>query len=390
MATIRFEGISRRFTASTSSLRPADMGRNFDDENDASGAMAALNNVHLTIPNGQTMAIVGPSGCGKSTLLRVAAGLDGEYTGNLYFDDRPMQDVPAKDRHIGMVFQNYALYPHFEGQGNLSFFFRVRKIADAEAEERIRITSEIMGIGFKQLLGRKPGTLSGGQQQRLAIGRAIVRNPQLFLFDEPLSNLDAKLRTQTRIEIKRLLRRFSITALYVTHDQTEAITLGDQIAVMRGGRVEQVGAFHELMEQPANLFVAGFLGSPPMNLLPGVVESGALHVAGEAWPLPAGLQSRVKNGQQITVGIRPDAARLVVEDEDDAAGWRLHGVAEVVEPDFANRTQLVYLRTADGHSFAARSELNVAIYGGQPVEAILPLEQLYFFDTVSEQRIVEP
>ncbi|MCB2111747.1 MAG: ATP-binding cassette domain-containing protein, partial [Rhodobacteraceae bacterium] len=217
---------------------------------------------------------------------------------------------------------------------NLSFFFRVRKIADAEAEERIRITSEIMGIGFKQLLGRKPGTLSGGQQQRLAIGRAIVRNPQLFLFDEPLSNLDAKLRTQTRIEIKRLLRRFAITALYVTHDQTEAITLGDQIAVMRGGRVEQVGAFHELMEQPANLFVAGFLGSPPMNLLPGVVESGALHVAGEAWPLPAALQSRVKNGQQITVGIRPDAARLVVEDEDDAAGWRLHGVAEVVEPDF--------------------------------------------------------
>ncbi|MCB0093944.1 MAG: ABC transporter ATP-binding protein, partial [Caldilineaceae bacterium] len=140
MATIRFEGVSRRFTASTSSLRPADMGRNFDDENGASGAVAALDNVHLTIPNGQTMAIVGPSGCGKSTLLRVAAGLDGEYTGNLYFDDRPMQDVPAKDRHIGMVFQNYALYPHFEGQGNLSFFFRVRKIADAEAEERIRIT----------------------------------------------------------------------------------------------------------------------------------------------------------------------------------------------------------------------------------------------------------
>jgi ABC-type sugar transport system ATPase subunit len=172
------------------------------------GDIVALDRANLTVPNGQTFAVVGPSGCGKSTLLRVVAGLDTEYSGQILYDDENMRDVPAKDRYIGMVFQNYALYPHFLGQGNLSFFFKMHKAPDEEAEQRIRITSEIMGIGFDELLQRKPGTLSGGQQQRVAIGRAIVRNPRLFLFDEPLSNLDAKLRVQTRVEIKRLLHRF--------------------------------------------------------------------------------------------------------------------------------------------------------------------------------------
>ncbi|HMN28268.1 MAG TPA: ABC transporter ATP-binding protein, partial [Caldilineaceae bacterium] len=208
MATIQLEAVSKQFGAGS----------------------PALDHINLTVPNGETVAVVGPSGSGKSTLLRIVAGLDTDYTGRVLYDGRDMRDVPPKERHIGMVFQNYALYPHFLGHGNLSFFFRLRRMSDQETEERIRVTSQIMGIGFEELLKRKPGTLSGGQQQRVAIGRAIVRNPDVFLFDEPLSNLDAKLRSQTRVEVKRLLQRFQITALYVTHDQTEAIALGDQIA----------------------------------------------------------------------------------------------------------------------------------------------------------------
>ena len=219
----------------------------------------ALDRLDLYVPDGQTIAVVGPSGCGKSTLLRVVAGLT-DYEGVVMYDGRDMRNVPSKERRIGMVFQNYALYPHFYGRGNLRFFFLVNRAPDAEAEARIRLTAEIMGFGFKELLKRKPGTLSGGQQQRLAIGRAIVRQPELFLLDEPLSNLDAKLRVQTRLEIKRLLHKFAITTLYVTHDQVEAQALGDTIAVMHAGRIEQVGTYQDIIAHPANLFVAGFLG----------------------------------------------------------------------------------------------------------------------------------
>ena len=265
-----------------------------DSRSSGRSDIPALDNVNLTVPDGTTMAVMGPSGCGKSTLLRVVCGLDTSYTGSVFYDDREMREVPPKDRYIGMVFQNYALYPHFEGEGNLRFFFRVRKAPDDEADERIRATAEIMGFGFEQLLGRKPGTLSGGQQQRLAIARALVRKPQLFLFDEPLSNLDAKLRAQTRVEIKRLLRRIGITAIYVTHDQEEAVALGDQIAVMREGRVEQAGTFQVLREDPVNAFVAGFLGVRPMNLLDGVVtEGGNVRLAGSEASLPQSVRERV-------------------------------------------------------------------------------------------------
>lgn len=233
MATIRLVKVNKVFAQPLTGWRAQRDQRPAGEEQPVdAGQIKALDEVTLTVPNGQTLTVVGPSGCGKSTLLRVVAGLNQEYSGQIFYDDQEMTNAPPKDRYIGMVFQNYALYPHFEGHGNLSFFFRLRKISDQETEERIRITSEIMGIGFNQLLYRKPGTLSGGQQQRVAIARAIVRNPRLFLFDEPLSNLDAKLRTQTRIEIKRLLQRFAITAIYVTHDQVEAMALGDQVAVM--------------------------------------------------------------------------------------------------------------------------------------------------------------
>jgi ABC-type sugar transport system ATPase subunit len=352
-----------------------------------------LDRVNLTIPDGQTCAIVGPSGCGKSTLLRVVAGLDNEYTGAVYYDAQDMRDVPVKDRYIGMVFQSYALYPHFRGQGNLNFFFRVHRAPDAEAAERIRATSELMGFGFELLLDRKPGTLSGGQQQRLAIARALVRNPRLFLFDEPLSNLDAKLRQQTRIEIKRLLRRFQITALYVTHDQDEAIALGDWIAIMREGRVEQVGGYGQLLEEPANIFVAGFLGRHPMNLAGGTLgDDGTLRAGSTALALPAGLRARFGAGRELSIGVRPEHGRLAPAPvAGKAAPWgseelHFHGEVEMLEPDFARQTQMIFLRSGDltWRVLAGRDQ---GVRVGETLDVLFPAERLYLFDGKSGERI---
>src|SRR5947209_2242846 len=256
MATITLEGIGKTFHGSAaSSLREA--RRLEEDERTTktvAGAVRALDDVDLEIQDGETVSVIGPSGCGKSTLLRVIAGLEHQDTGRVLYDGRDMHGVAPGDRGIGMVFQNYALYPHMQSRSNLAFFFRMHK-REMEIDERVKITSEIMGVGFDQLLDRKPKTLSGGQQQRVAIARCIVRDPKVFLFDEPLSNLDAKLRQRTRVEVKRLLNRFKITAVYVTHDQVEAIALADRIAVMRGGRIEQIGTYHELHDQPVNAFL---------------------------------------------------------------------------------------------------------------------------------------
>jgi ABC-type sugar transport system ATPase subunit len=369
----------------------AQAGRSVSEERSAAGQgdrVVALDHVNLTIPDGQTLSVVGPSGCGKSTLLRVVAGLDKEYTGEIHYGGRDVRDVEPKDRYIGMVFQNYALYPHFEGEGNLRFFFWVHHAPDAEAEERIRATAEIMGFGFNQLLGRKPGTLSGGQQQRLAIGRALVRNPRLFLFDEPLSNLDAKLRAQTRVEIKRLLHRFRITTIYVTHDQEEAIALGDRIAVMRVGRIEQVGSHAELHDEPTNAFVAGFLGRHPMNLLIGTVGAGGqFDLAGLALSLPPGVGARFRPGQGLVVGSRPEAACVLGPGRPAPAGLRLTGEVEMVEPDFVRRSQMVFFKVA-GQSVRFVAFLEEGWFKpGEQVEVAFPEERLYFFDTVSGARL---
>src|SRR5215208_1327034 len=278
---------------------------------ETTGGIKALDNVNLTVPNGQTYVVVGPSGCGKSTLLRVVAGVVNDYTGEVLYDGEDVQNIPPRDRYIGMVFQNYALYPNFNNEGNLSFFFKMHSISDEQTKERIRYTSELMGIGFNELLPRRPGTLSGGERQRVAIARAIVRAPRLFLFDEPLSNLDAKLRVQTRSEIKRLLHRFAITSLYVTHDQVEAMALADQIVVMHAGKIQQVGTYEHLMAQPANVFVAGFLGLPPMNLFSGGSISGSKLVLAETLvPLPKLIFSLVQNGQPVTLGVRQEAVSV--------------------------------------------------------------------------------
>lgn len=383
MATIRLQNVGKAFGPRAQTYR--ETGDNTAMPEDPA-RVYALDGVDLTVPDGQTMAVLGPSGCGKSTLLRVIAGLETDYSGELFYDGQPMRGVPPKDRHIGMVFQNYALYPHFEGYGNLSFFFRVRKAPDEEAEERIRITSEIMGIGFKSLLRRTPGTLSGGQQQRLAVARAIVRQPQVFLFDEPLSNLDAKLRSQTRVEIKRLLRRFGITALYVTHDQTEAMALGDRVAVMRAGKIEQVGPFPDVRARPANAFVAGFLGTPPMNLLAdGAVEEGAIRLPGGlSLPLPPGLPVQMRPGQAVTVGIRPeDVAVQVPEAEADA--WQ--GVIEEREVDFGRQVQLVHLRLASGAKVTGQADVRARLAQGERVRIAFDPAALHFFDGETGQRL---
>src|SRR5436190_9716660 len=248
------------------------------EQQEDSGRVRALDGVTLDILDGEAMAVLGPSGCGKSTLLRVIAGLESVDAGSVLFDGEDVTQVPAQRRGVGMVFQSYALYPHMDSRRNLGFFFKMHRRQE-EAPERVAGVCEIMGAGFRDLLNRRPNELSGGQQQRVAIGRCVIREPRVFLFDEPLSNLDAKLRAHTRVAIKRLIRRFGITSVYVTHDQTEAIAIADRIAVMRAGRVEQVGRFRDLYDTPANTFVAGFLGTPPMSLLDGVIDGSGEHVA---------------------------------------------------------------------------------------------------------------
>ena len=404
MATIRLSKVSKEFGGQFGSSRGSAIpwmrssGPEVrEGEDEAADRVQALDQVDLTVPDGRTMAVLGPSGCGKSTLLRVVSGLETDYSGELYYDDQNMMDVPPRDRYIGMVFQNYALYPHFEGHGNLSFFFRVRKAPDEETEERIRVTSEIMGIGFNSLLQRKPGTLSGGQQQRVAIARAIVRRPRVFLFDEPLSNLDAKLRSQTRVEIKRLLRRFSITALYVTHDQTEAMALGDLVAVMRAGRIEQVGPFEEVRRQPANTFVAGFLGIPPMSLLHGAaVEEGGI-VAGQGMrlvPQSSQLQA-LRSGQRVTVGIPAESAKVKVNEEgptlDAEGGARLpanswQGTVESVEPDYGRQVQFISFRSG-AHRLLGQADVRERIALGEQIVTQFEDSGLYFFDDESGERI---
>ena len=411
MAEIRLENATKTFRSTGPKWMPSGRGarftyRDYADKafvervagqevaggGQSGGPVHALDDLSLTVSDGEALAIVGPSGCGKSTLLRVVAGLEDLGEGHVYYDDVLMDDVKPKDRGIGMVFQSYALYPHMKGEGNLGFFFRVRHRTDEEMMERIRITSEIMGIGFELLLSRKPGTLSGGQQQRVAIGRCIVRDPSLFLFDEPLSNLDAKLRTSTRVEIKRLLQRFHITAIYVTHDQTEAITLGDRIAVMRAGKIEQIGTYNEITTKPVNAFVAGFLGLPPMSLLRGWRVSKDDHLEGELGrvPVPQGLVDLVSPGQEMILGLRSEAATVIPEGEPTLEEG-LIVKAEVIncEPNFARHYQTVNVQAGE-LIFGVQASLDAPFRSGWPVHVVIAQENAYLFDGTTEERIALP
>ena len=269
-----------------------------------------VKDVDLQIHDKEFVVFVGPSGCGKTTTLRMIAGLEAITSGEILIDDTIVNDVPPMDRDIAMVFQNYALYPHMSVAGNMAFGLKMRKFEKSEIDSRIKRAADILGIG--DLLHRKPRQLSGGQRQRVALGRAIVRDPKVFLFDEPLSNLDAKLRVQMRVELKKLHERLGTTAIYVTHDQVEAMTLGDRVVVMKDGLVQQVGEPLELYNTPANRFVAGFIGSPAMNFADVTLAASNGKVWAEAPGLRIGLPEEIahrangRNGGQATVGIRPE------------------------------------------------------------------------------------
>jgi len=282
---------------------------------------------------GEFRVLLGPSGCGKSTLLRMIAGLESASDGDIVIDGNRVNDVPPKDRDIAMVFQNYALYPHMTVYENMSFGLRLKKFPKAEIKERVENAARILDI--TNLLDRRPKQLSGGQRQRVAMGSAIVRHPQVFLFDEPLSNLDAKLRVQMRVELKKLHQRLGTTAIYVTHDQVEAMTLGDRVVVMRDGWVQQVGDPMELYNEPANRFVAGFIGSPAMNFANVRItgENGGIWAEGDGIRLkvPAHMSNRVGGhaGKEVTLGIRPEDMR--VARDSDPADLNIGAVVEVVE-----------------------------------------------------------
>ncbi len=339
----------------------------------AFGSTQILHGVSVDIEDGQFVVLVGPSGCGKSTLLRMLAGLENITGGEIAIGDRVVNKVPPKDRDIAMVFQNYALYPHMTVYQNMAFSMKLagapKEVMDQEVQKAARI------LGLEQLLHRFPRQLSGGQRQRVAMGRAIVRNPQVFLFDEPLSNLDAKLRVQMRSEIKDLHQRLKVTTVYVTHDQIEAMTMADKIVVMNHGRIEQAGAPLELYDRPANLFVAGFIGSPAMNMLAGRIKDGSfIDGGGTHWPLPPAYAGR--EGAEVVYGIRPEHLRL------DPKG--IQARVQVVEPT-GSETQ-VTLRIGEISVMGAFRERIAANHGD--VLAVSPdLALVHIFDKASGQRI---
>lgn len=343
------------------------------------GAVEVLHGVDITVPDQSFTVLVGPSGCGKSTLLRMIAGLEEITAGGISIGGRVVNNVPPKQRDIAMVFQNYALYPHMKVYDNMAFSLKLAKVDTATIETQVQRAAGILNL--TEYLDRYPRQLSGGQRQRVAMGRAIVRDPQVFLFDEPLSNLDAKLRVQMRTEIRELHQRLSSTSIYVTHDQIEAMTMADQIVVMRSGEIEQIGAPLELYDYPANIFVAGFIGSPAMNLIRGTVRqnngAATVKVNGEiTLPLPNGAATQ--DGAEVFYGIRPEHWRL----SSDTEGVPVD--VAVVEPTGADT--LVVCRFAGGELQASFGERH-PLKPGQRIHLAPSLEGIHLFDAKSEQRL---
>jgi multiple sugar transport system ATP-binding protein len=397
MGRIVLEGITKRFGAD----------------------VVAVDDVSLEIQDGEFMVLVGPSGCGKSTILRIVAGLEELTAGEVYIGERQVTDLPAKARDIAMVFQNYALYPHMTVEENLGFGLKLRRTPKPEQRRRVLDAARILGL--EHLLARKPAALSGGQRQRVAMGRAMVREPQAFLMDEPLSNLDAKLRVQMRTEIGRLRDRLKTTTIYVTHDQVEAMTLGDRVAVLKDGVLQQVDTPQELYKRPANLFVAAFIGSPSMNLVEATVggtgERPTVEFGGHALPLPAGALG-LRPGSPVILGIRPP-------DFEDADVWRsdrlpvMEVEAEVVE-DLGSEAHVIFTVDAppatpaaavsvtepeadDGEmlttpigakegttAFTARVDAKTAAQPGHRVRLSVDPAGFHFFDPGTGLRVAAP
>jgi multiple sugar transport system ATP-binding protein len=375
----------------------------------------AVKDLNLEVTDGEFMILVGPSGCGKSTALRMVAGLEDITAGELKIGGQLMNDRAPKDRDIAMVFQNYALYPHMTVRENMGFALKLAKAPDQEINQKVTEAARILDL--EQHLDRKPANLSGGQRQRVAMGRAIVRNPSAFLMDEPLSNLDAKLRVQMRTEIARIQQRFETTTIYVTHDQTEALTLGDRIAVMRAGLLQQVGAPSELYGHPTNLFVAGFIGSPSMNFLPGELDGDNLKLPLGTFRIPDSIRSRLQAGPGggrggVVVGLRP-------EDFEDAsvAGDRGEGVTfkakiDVLESmgsefyayfvveseriasreldELASDAGAADLPQQDGSQITARLDAASQVKQGQETELWFNTQHIHLFDPESGQTLLGP
>jgi sn-glycerol 3-phosphate transport system ATP-binding protein len=343
------------------------------------GNNAVVHGVDADIADGEFIVIVGPSGCGKSTLLRMIAGLEIITDGEVSISGRVVNNLEPKDRDIAMVFQNYALYPHMTVYDNMAYGLRIRKLSDADIETRVQKAAKILELGT--LLKRKPRELSGGQRQRVAMGRAIVREPAAFLFDEPLSNLDAKLRVQMRLEIQKLSRELKTTSIFVTHDQVEAMTLAHRMIVMNAGRVEQIGAPMEVYDNPASVFVAGFIGSPAMNFLPGTVKGGVIEF-GENLSLPLSLQAntalkeKMNEGQQITIGVRPEHFSVTAT-----------GLPFKVESAEALGADSLIHGFIAGHSLVLRVDGHSRHQNGEVLHVTPHADKLYFFDTASGKRI---
>ncbi len=354
---------------------------------DYDGGVRAVDAFSLVIHDGEFLVLVGPSGCGKSTTLRMVAGLETISSGTISIGGRCVNTVPPKDRDIAMVFQNYALYPHMTVYDNMAFGLKLRGFHKREIEMRVGEAAEILGLG--DLLRRLPKQLSGGQRQRVALGRAIVRKPQAFLFDEPLSNLDAKMRVQMRAEIGRLHRRLRTTMLYVTHDQVEAMTMGDRIVVMADGTIQQVAPPLEVYRRPANLFVAGFIGTPPMNVLRGSFEvqegGGSFRHAQGAITLPARWSNALQPfaERELLLGFRPES--LGGAASPDTVRDAICGTVDVVEPMGAET--FVQVLMSDGTRIVARVGAERAFVPGTTVALPLDCGQLRFFDAKSGQAI---
>jgi multiple sugar transport system ATP-binding protein len=360
---------------------------------DGGAEVNAVENANLEVESGEFMVFVGPSGCGKSTTLRMIAGLEEISRGSVHIDGRRVNDVAPKDRDIAMVFQNYALYPHMTVYKNMAFGLELRKFPKAEIDERVKAAAQILGL-TPEMLARRPKALSGGQRQRVALGRAIVRKPKVFLFDEPLSNLDAKMRVQMRAEISKLHSRLGSTMIYVTHDQVEAMTMGDRICLMKDGRIQQVAEPLEIYHQPANMFVAAFIGSPPMNFFKGtLVERKGRFVFSEASrngkEASMSLETESDHAallapwrdKEIYLGLRPED----MTPRDTAVGANpdhiFGATLEVVEPMGAETFS--YLTTGS-HEFIARSSLPLREKVGARVEFVADLKKAHFFEAADQ------
>ena len=370
------------------------------------GNVVAVNDVSLSIEDGEFMVLVGPSGCGKTTLLRSIGGLEGPTAGRILIGENDVSKLPPGARDLAMVFQNYALYPHMTVRQNLGYSLRVQKVARHEIAQRVQAVAEMLGLD--ELLDRRPSALSGGQQQRVAMGRAIIREPAAFLMDEPLSNLDAKLRVTMRSSLQDLHDRIGTTTVYVTHDQVEAMTLGDRVAVMHEGRVQQLDTPQRLYNDPANIFVAAFIGSPPMNLVLADVADGTLALGGDRVPLgPGGRYGRVRDGR-VVVGIRPEAFEDVsfgdpalpqievmvdVLEElgsDTNIGFGVDAepvVVEAAQSDDADDDRSLLIKR-DRTRFVARVDARTRARIHEPIRLCLDTSRLYFFDPVSGNSLL--